>query len=270
MTTFKNCILILFIATGISCATTQKTAHNNSAGNLVVDGKLWSSLFQQKAAEYNALCYQAYNIAKSKVDEALKKNHSKPLAVITDIDETMLDNSPYAVHRALANQDYSSESWREWTAQANAQPLRGSVDFFNYAASKGVTVFYITNRNEIERNGTLSNIKKFKYPFADNDHLILKQGKNNSKESRRQDVAKNYEIILFLGDNLSDFSMLWDEKSQHERNKNVDDNAAFFGNKFIVFPNTNYGGWEDAIYGNQYNLTPAQKDSAIKANLKGY
>lgn len=73
-----------------------------------------------------------------------------------------------------------------------------------------------------------------------------------------------------LGDNLSDFSVLWDKKSVAERNKNVDDNAALFGKKFIMFPNINYGGWEDAIFGNQHNLTPAQKDSAIKANLKSY
>jgi predicted secreted acid phosphatase len=37
-----------------------------------------------------------------------------------------------------------------------------------------------------------------------------------------------------------------------------------------VLPNANYGGWEEAVYGNTYNLTPAQKDSAIKSNLKSY
>lgn len=265
----RNYVWALVIVLLISCKAGQKTVTTTATPGLITDGKLWSSVFHQKAAEYNALCYQAYNIAKQRIDEAITAGHKKPLAVITDIDETVLDNSPYAVHRALQGKDYTPDTWYEWTDKAIATPLSGSLDFFNYAAAKNVTVFYITNRDERERAATLSNLKKYKYPFADDEHLVLRQTAS-SKESRRQSVADKYEIVLFLGDNLSDFSTLWDKKPLTERNKNVDANAALFGKKFIILPNINYGGWEDAIYGNQYNLTPAQKDSAIKANLKGY
>lgn len=258
------CLLIF-----ASCSTGQKPAKTLAASQLVTDGKLWSSLFHQKAAEYNALCYQAYNIAKQRVDEAVAIGSNKPLAVITDIDETVLDNSPYAVHSALQGKDYESATWYQWTEKESATPLPGSLDFFNYAASKNVTVFYITNRDEKERKSTLNNLKKYNYPFADNEHLFLRQT-SSSKEGRRQSVADNYNIVLLIGDNLSDFSTLWDKKSTTERNNNVDNAAALFGKKFIMLPNINYGGWEDAVYGNQYNLTPAQKDSAIKANLRGY
>lgn len=262
--TFIACIVIILI----SC-TPAKNTTILPVNNLVADGKLWSSLYQQKAAEYTAICYQAYNVARLRVDEALQSSTSKPLAIITDIDETVVDNSPYAVHQALQGKDYDKNDWYAWTSKAVAKPLAGSLDFFTYAASKNVTVFYITNRDEQERMATLTNLQKFNFPFADNAHLFLKQDMS-SKESRRQTVAANYNIILLLGDNLADFSTLWDKKSTDERESNVTATSAMFGKKFIIFPNANYGGWEDAIYGNKYTLTPGQKDSAINANLMRY
>lgn len=265
----------LFLLSAITCLVViacspkvQKTA-TPSASNMVADGKLWSSLFQQKSAEYQALCLQAFNIAQLRVDQAIQQPHSKPLAIVTDIDETFLDNSPYAVHRALQGKDYSPETWNQWTAKGIADTLTGGLAFFKYAAAKNITIFYITNRDEQERAGTLANLQRFGFPNADNQHLILRQG-SSSKESRRQQVAQTHEIILLMGDNLSDFSLLFDKQTTVQRAANVQQVKNEFGKKFIVLPNANYGGWEDAIYGNSHNLTPAQKDSAIKANLSGY
>ncbi|HUN02640.1 MAG TPA: HAD family acid phosphatase, partial [Niabella sp.] len=164
---------------------------------------------------------------------------------------------------------FDAPSWYQWTSKAEALPLPGSLDFFNYAASKGVTVFYLTNRDEVERKVTLENLKKYKYPYSDDSHLILKQSVS-SKETRRQAIAENFNIVMLIGDNLSDFSTLWDKKPKNERSKNVELTQSEFGKKYIILPNPNYGGWEDAIYGNMRNLSTAQKDSAIKANLKEY
>ncbi|MBZ4188221.1 5'-nucleotidase, lipoprotein e(P4) family [Niabella beijingensis] len=264
-------LLLLLLVTAISCSTTRHSARETqTAPALPVSGKLWGSLFQQKAAEYAALCHQAYNAAQASLDKTLSGPVSaKPRAIVTDIDETFLDNSPYAVYRAFQGLDYDSKTWQEWTSKGNAVPLPGSVAFFNYAASKGVTVFYVTNRGENERAGTMANLKRFNYPFADDAHLIMMQ-KESSKEARRQQIAARYDIVLLLGDNLADFSMLWDKKTTKERLQRVEENAAQFGTRFIILPNITYGGWEDAIYGNSHSLTPAQKDSAIKANLTGY
>jgi 5'-nucleotidase (lipoprotein e(P4) family) len=260
----KSLLIIISTSFLMACAGTKK------ASNLVPHGKLWSSLFQQKAAEYKALCLQAYNIAQFRLDEALKSPSAKPKAVITDIDETFLDNSPYAVHRALQGKDYDALSWQEWTDKGIADTLTGALNFFNYAASKNVEVFYITNRKEVERKGTLQNLQYYHFPFADEKHLVLRKD-GSSKEQRRQDVAAGYDIVLLLGDNLADFSSLFDSpKTTGQRTAAVQQLAAEFGKKFIVLPNANYGGWEEAVYGNNFNLKPAQKDSAIKSNLKGY
>ncbi|ANH82259.1 5'-nucleotidase, lipoprotein e(P4) family [Niabella ginsenosidivorans] len=262
----KRALLLLLLTAGGACTATKTTVKNPEQSHLVIDGKLWGSLFQQKAAEYAALCYQAYNTARTSLDKILQDSSSRPLAIVTDIDETFLDNSPYAVSRALQGLDYENKTWHEWTAKGVATPLAGSLDFFNYAAARNVTVFYITNRDEQERAGTLANLKKFNFPFADNEHLILMKD-ISSKESRRQAVAEKYNIVLFLGDNLADFSALWDKRSTEERLQHVKEHAADFGTRYIVLPNITYGGWEDAIYGNKHTLTPAQKDSAVKANL---
>jgi len=75
---------------------------------------------------------------------------------------------------------------------------------------------------------------------------------------------------MLCGDNLSDFSAVFDKQPFPERDKRVTDNAQLFGEKFIVLPNASYGDWEGALYNFNYNLSPAQKDSAILRQLKTY
>lgn len=236
---------------------------------MVVDGKIFTTLFQQHAAEYKALCYQAYNIAYLRLDQALMNQPSKPRAIITDIDETVLDNSAYAAHRAAQGKDYDAASWMEFTGKAIADTVPGAYNFLRYAASQGVQVFYITNREEKERTGTLQNLKKFGFPNADETHLLTRQG-TSGKEARRSAVLKDHEVVLLLGDNLSDFSFLFDKRSTEERSSAANALAAEFGRKFIVLPNPVYGDWEAALFKYNYGLTPQQKDSVMKSLLKGY
>src|SRR5687767_1823034 len=108
----KYSIVFLLIITS-SCTSQRQVATTPTLpNNIVVNGKLFTALFQQQAAEYKALCFQAFNIARFRLDEALKDTSSRPRAIITDIDETMLDNSFYAVHQGLKGKDYDGESWR--------------------------------------------------------------------------------------------------------------------------------------------------------------
>ena len=265
----KISIAVLFFIA--ACSSSKKVSQSNSTTpqNIAVAGKVFASLYQQKAAEYRALCLQAFNIARLRVDENLQTTPGKPRAIITDIDETILDNSAYEVHQTSQGKDYESPSWFEWTAMSNADTVPGAPSFLKYAASKGITIFYITNRDEKERPGTLLNLQKFSLPNADNAHLIMRQGVS-SKEIRRQQVATTHDVVLLLGDNLADFSSMYDKKPLDERRQNTDEVAATFGKKFIVIPNPVYGDWESSIYKYSNTLTTAQKDSAIKSLLKGY
>ncbi|RFM28032.1 5'-nucleotidase, lipoprotein e(P4) family [Deminuibacter soli] len=253
-----------------ACSTAHKTTSTATQSGVTVDGKLWTSLFQQRAAEYKALCFQAYNIATLRLNESLQQSTAKPRAIVTDLDETALDNSPFAVHQGLQGKVYESAAWAQWTAMAAADTLAGAVTFFKYAAAHNVEVFYITNRAESERTATLQNLQRYGFPYADNAHLVLKPDNvGSSKEPRRQALSQTHDIILLLGDNLGDFSALFDKKEEAERLQNTIASAADFGKKFIVLPNANYGDWEGALAHYQ-RLTLPQQDSLVKASVKGY
>ncbi len=256
----------LFACTSPKVITTQAI----QGPGLVIEGKLYASAFMQKAAEYHALCLQAFNIAHWRLDEILRTStNSKLKAIITDLDETILDNSADEVHRDLQGKQFDPVEWNKWTAMAAADTIPGGYSFLKYASSKGVEIFYITNRDEKDREGTLKNLLKFNFPNADNAHLLVRQN-TSSKEARRQQVMAEHDVVLLLGDNLSDFSSLYDNKRpMEERLKATNDQSAQFGSRFIVLPNPIYGDWESAMY--QYkSLTPVQKDSAVRSLLKGY
>ncbi len=252
-----------------ACSTRHATTTGNTTtGNVVINGKLFATIWQQKAAEYRALCLQAYNIAQLRLDQ-YKPQTSKPMAIITDIDETVLDNSPYEAHQTLLNKDYEPDSWYEWTGKSAADTVPGGASFLKYAASKGVEIFYITNRDEKERASTLKNLQHFNFPNADDAHFFPRQA-TSGKEERRKTVAATHEIVMLLGDNLGDFSSLFDKKTTEERLQNTNASAKDFGSRFIVIPNPVYGDWEGALFKYNRTLTNTQKDSVIKAGIRGY
>ena len=266
----KQPLAILLLITA-SCTAPQRISISNvtNNSNLVTDGKIYTTAYQQRAAEYRALCYQAFNIAHQRIDEIVLTQIEKPKVIITDIDETILDNSPYEAHQTLQGKGYESDSWYEWSGMIKADTVPGSLSFLKYASSKGIEIFYVTNRGERERNFTLKNLQKFNFPNADSAHLFPLQN-TSSKEGRRQNIAANHTIIMLMGDNLGDFSSLFDKKSSEERNQNVNTVAEEFGSRFIILPNPVYGDWENSLYNYNYSLTEAQRDSVIKASLHSY
>lgn len=247
-----------------ACSTSRK------AGDLSIanGGKVWSSAWQQRAAEYRALCFQAYNVARMRLNEATRQQGSKPYAVVTDIDETLLDNSPYDAMRAAKNQEFDAATWKAWTAKAQADTVPGAPAFFKYAASKGVAVFYITNRDEDEKAATLKNLQLYGLPNADAEHLLMRQG-TSSKEDRRQSVLSTYNIVLLCGDNLPDFDALYDNKPNEQGRQAVTDKLRReFGSKYIIIPNPSYGDWEGALFDFNYKRNSSQRDSVIRAKIK--
>ena len=235
----------------------------------IVNGKIFSTAYQQKAAEYRGLCYQAYNIARMRVDEFAQQKTDKPKAIMTDIDETVLNNSPYQAHQLLIGKDYDDVSWKEWTDKGIADTIPGAVHFFQYAASKGIAIFYVSGRNDNERVATLRNLQRYNFPNADNEHLLLVTN-SSSKEPRRELIQKNHTIIMYIGDNANDLNMQFEKKYPGDRMKLADDYSMEFGKQFIMLPNAAYGDWESAIYHYNYKLTPAQKDSVIRATMDTY
>lgn len=244
-------------------STAQVTNRQPAQYNMT--GVLW----HQHSGEYKALCYQAFNLARLRLQEILRTNKdSTPLAIVTDVDETVLDNSPSAGHDILAGHLFTDTSWRVWVDLAAAKPLPGAVEFFNYAAQHGVQVFYITNRKEAEKASTMKNLQLQGFPQADEQHMLMKSS-SSDKQPRRQQVANRYNIVLLLGDNLNDFDDLFFERATAERNANVDMVQSYFGSKYIMLPNAVYGDWEGALWQGR-KLSSEEKDKMKWAVLLGY
>ncbi len=214
-----------------------------------------ATLWYQNSGEMRALYYQAFNIAKlALVGNLNNYNGDKPPAIVFDLDETILDNSYYEADLIFNQLSYTPESWKEWTALECAGALPGAVDFVEFAVGIGVEIFYISNRRTNEIESTYSNISKLGFPEVPIENYIFRDAES-SKIERRKKVTDKFEIILLLGDNLNDFSEVFEDRSLNNGFEAVDKNKDLFGVKYIVFPNPMYGNWQNLIYIND-ELTP--------------
>jgi 5'-nucleotidase (lipoprotein e(P4) family) len=265
---FPTLLLVLVLVTSCRIAQNGK----KSAGHVDVQHSehLTSSvLWYQLSGEMRALYFQGYNVARYNLDNFLKESKSdKKKAVVVDIDETLLNNSPYEAKIILNNQAFEPKSWNEWVLLAKADTLPGAHGFLKYAESRGVETFYISNRMVDEVQATMKNLEAFGFPYVDEAHMIFKTT-TSSKEERRDKVLKNYDILLFCGDNLGDFAAAFESRTFTTNIDSVNKYAAEFGKRFIVLPNPMYGDWEKPIY-SMKNMTPAQRDSVRKALLQSY
>ena len=210
------------------------------------DGLLMATLFVQQSAEYRALCYQAYNMAKFRLDEKLKLYQGdKKLAVVVDIDETVLDNSPFSAKSIIENTNYPMY-WDEWCKMAKAKSVPGALAFLKYAESKGVETFYISNRKVHLTPATLKNLQNNGFPFADSLHLFLRTAESD-KKARRNMVKETHDILLFFGDALGDFDSGFDSHITKSRNALVVDLLNDFGDDYIVLPGPTYGTWMNSL-----------------------
>ena len=213
-----------------------------ACNNLEISKKEHSLYWQKNSAEYVALSYQAYNLAKFRLDEKLNLEFNKRPAIVIDLDETVLNNLPYNEMLIDSSKVFTQESWSKWVNKKIATKVPGSLEFINYAKSKNVKIVYLSNRRVENYYPTKENLVSLGYPF-DEDTLMLLRDETGDKTARRN-TLNDYEIIMLLGDNLADFNSVFYKKSNNERIQSVDSLSKMFGDKFIVFPNLIYGDWE--------------------------
>lgn len=264
--TIWSAAVVLFFS-AVSLPANAQNVLNPSA--MLQEQNTMSVLWYQNAGEAKALFYQGYNIAKLRLDDILgKKQWKKGLkpAIVLDLDETVIDNSPLFARKIMAAESIPY-NWSMWVRRAEAKAVPGAIDFLKYADSKGVAIYYISNRKEAQKASTIKNLQAVGAPQAEAHHVLLKQKGEKGKDARRQHVANTHDIVLLFGDNLGDFSG-FDRLSVSDRIKEVDKQRDEFGRKLIVFPNPMYGDWEGAIYNYDSRKTDAEKLMLRKKHLQ--
>ncbi|ULT58031.1 5'-nucleotidase, lipoprotein e(P4) family [Neobacillus drentensis] len=250
---------------------TVKAETQGSPSQNLYEQNTMSVLWFQNSAEAKALYYQGYNLGRVRLDELLKNRPKtsvlKP-AIVLDIDETILDNSPHQAWFVLYGKGIPF-GWNGWFNRGEAKALPGAIEFLQYANARGVAIFYISNRNEAQKEPTMKNLINAGAPQVNSEHVLLQQPGEKGKETRRIQVAKTHDVLLYFGDNLGDFSG-FEGLSVSERSQEAAKRQAEFGRKLIVFPNPMYGDWEGAIYQYDYRKTNEEKDKLRKQQLEIY
>jgi 5'-nucleotidase (lipoprotein e(P4) family) len=227
--------------------------------------------WMEKSAEYRELCYQAYNLATMIVDKALSSAQAgdKPLAIISDVDESLFDNSAYQVGFLGTNEGFAGKTWTAWENAGQAVAMPGAVEFLNGVADRKVEVFYVTNRDAAGLQGTIRNMKSLGFPYADEKHVLVSTG-SSDKQPRFDMVARDFSVALYMGDNANDLPIGTYHKGMKDRNAIVDQNKAAFGTRFVVLPNPVYGDWESALADGYFGLSPQGRSDARRAGLRSW
>lgn len=264
----KNILSLFVIATAIftlsGCSSTEKItmSHDQSSAKESLLATNWF----QTSGEAKALYIQGYNIATERLKDYLKKPHKKPYSIVLDLDETVIDNSPYEAENILRGRGFSHKTWDEWVNMKCAKAVPGAKEFLQFADKNGVKIFYISDRDDSQLEATMENLKAEGIPVQSRNNILLKSKKDKSgKVNRREFVKKHTTLIMLFGDNLSDFDV-FSKNSIEERNNTVEKLKKEFGNKFILFPNPMYGAFESAIYNGKFP-SKAQEKTQMRVNL---
>lgn len=279
-----NLLKISLLGTGLllsACSSIQNLPDNgNISGNKTTQATLW----MQNSAEYAGLTTQVYKTAIRTLPLPLEDSFwtaslnqeeqddfmSLPPAIILDIDETVLDNSPFQARMIKSGKDFNIKDWNTWCNEANADAIPGAVEFSNYASEKNIAIFYISNRGHEVEEATRNNLISEGFPVSDTVDNIMTNGEepdwNSSKIQRRQLIEESYRVIMVFGDDLNDF---FPAKNifQSKRAELTEQYSNYFGRRWFLLPNPVYGSWEQALFDFEEGLTNSERHTILKNRL---
>ena len=282
------------------CACASHAPHSSSAAAIApatpaapavaADDNLNAVVWSQTALEHDLIYLETYRSAQSQLLAALKDKNWDALptddrsapykglkpAVILDIDETVLDNSPYQARLIRSGGEYNEADWAKWCKEENARALPGAVEFTQFAAKHGVAVIYISNRSQDLDQATIDNLRKVGLPVSGSDAFLglgtVLRGCDQvgtEKNCRRQLVSEHYRVLMQFGDQIGDFASVL-SNTDAGRSQTMAPYTKWIGTRWFVLPNPTYGSWEPALFNNEWG-TPRdqrrqQKIDALRVN----
>jgi len=274
------CPRILYTAILVSlltgCVTTSPHTHE------LLQATLWT----QTSLEYEYSAVQAYAKAREAFERArsdtawtaaveqaalgLTAYQDLPLAVVLDIDETVLDNSPFEARLILKQDDYNEGMWREWINEASAEAVPGAKEFIDYVMANGAVPIFITNRHIASKSKTLENLQKTVHQAISAEQVLCKAERpewSSNKSSRRAYVAARYRILLLIGDDFNDFVWLG-KVPPEQRIQTGYTYDTYWTDKWVLLPNCMYGSWEQSLLDFNYKLDDPEKREKKYSYLK--
>ncbi len=244
----------------------RATAATGPVQNILSAATAW----RVTAAERDMLYAQGFNIARDRLNEALREKgrSGKPLAVISDIDDTVLSSDNYwTMLISAGKQAFDDTLWDEWVRSNGPTATPGAVAFSRYAKRKGVPIFYVSSRDQGPDTQSIgvANLAHVGLEYADDEHVTMLT-ESSDKEPTQQAIAAEYDVVVYLGDNLNDFRRRYYVDSVDERRELAAEDAARYGRKYVVFPNNTDGHWMKAIFGESEPAdTPKYRARMLKA-----
>ncbi|MEO6155870.1 MAG: 5'-nucleotidase, lipoprotein e(P4) family, partial [Thermomonas sp.] len=244
-------------------------------------------LWVQRAAEYRAVTRTVFRAAADKLDTALKEKHwdalvpdergnattGLPPAVVMDVDETVLDNSPYQARLVRDGKAYDEVTWAQWVAEKKAKAVPGAVDFAKAANAKGVTILYLSNRAQHLKDATIANLKAVGMPVKDDSVFLglgtfVKECEQNGSEKncRRKLTGQEYRVLMQFGDQLGDFVQIV-ANTPEGRDALFDEYRDWFGERWWMVPGPTYGSWEPAMFNNAWDQPESTRRAAKREAL---
>lgn len=174
----------------------------------------------------------------------------KPLAVVLDIDETAVLNLGYEADAARRGVGYDDARWQRWEESGadKVVAVPGAFAALTAARKAGITVIFNSNRTREHAAETAAALDHAGLgPVKHGSTLWLKgdDGGGSGKDDRRWAIASGYCVIALVGDQLGDFSDLFNDPrlapSTRRALAGSPALASLWGNGWFLLPNPVYG-----------------------------
>lgn len=157
-----------------------------------------------KTAAYKKEFSEAVASARKSCEDYLKEHpDANNMAIVSDIDETVLDNREHFAETG----DFEWKAFVKWVEQSKAPPLKQTADFLKWARKKGFAIFLVTGRPENLKAATIRNLVKSDIAY-DGLYLRGKGDKRSAIEVKtavRKDLEDmGFKIVVNIGDQVSD------------------------------------------------------------------
>jgi acid phosphatase len=281
---FIACSLVLLLG-ACEMVQTKAPVASESPAPVVAESKtgahdnLNAVLWMQTSVEYKLLAGQTWRSGLVQLDRAIKSPtwdaltpderekpaKGLPMAVIVDIDETMLDNSPYQARLIRDHTAYDEVTWSDWVMEEKATAIPGALEFARAATARGVTIFYISNRAAHLKDATISNLRKAGFPIKDEKQFLglgyyvdncEQQG--SEKGCRRISIGREYRVLMQFGDQIGDMATIL-ANTRDGREQAIKPYLSWVGERWFVLPNPSYGSWEPALFNNEWSQSEDER-----------